>query len=633
MSRKKRKGALPADTQAPARDPGGAIAAAALVLCLACAGLAVDSGADAAFEAPKRLTTLMAVGIAALAAFGFSRWGNPLSAANGGGFRLRSAAPLIAAVLFCAVALVSALASPRRPAALDATRVLFLTALLVPLGASRVLEKHRALVLSAFLAVAAVDTGVSVLQARHLYRPFALITAGSREATGAFVGNPGSLALALALAAVACLAILLWSGRTGPRLAAGLGVAVFAAGLLANRNLTSWTAFVAGALLLLICRYGRRAAPGIALLLVVVGGGALVYRPLRQRVLETVSALRDRDWDRLVTYRLGAWGAAAEMARERPGIGFGPGTFGAEFVPHRLSAEIALRRRLVNPLVAASYSEAHCDYLQAFAETGVVGGLAVLGAVVLLFRGLWKPARRQGAQAENSEAVFLLAFLGAGAVAALTWFPLQRPVSAVPLLLAAGRAWRVSKSDEGSWLPVESGHRLLRILRGLLLAGVLAWALAPELPRYRGERTLRPAADALRYLVSHSAEVSDPRGALDRIQEIALSAAPGLPGDSRPLVLAGSCRLVGADAAGALEFYRKALGLGERAEVDLNLGRAYESSGQTKKAAAAFLRAVWISPALFPALLPDLQPALRERSTELEKELREGRLSAPPPLP
>ncbi len=144
---------------------------------------------------------------------------------------------------------------------------------------------------------------------------------------------------------------------------------------------------------------------------------------------------------------------------------------------------------------------------------------------------------------------------------------------------------------------------------------------------------LRPAADALRYLVSRPAEVSDPRGALGRIEQIALSAAPGLPGDSRPLVLAGSCRLVGADAAGALEFYRKALAMGERAEIDLNVGRAYEASGETEKAAAAFLRALWISPALSPALLPDAKAPALENYNRLEAELRAGRLKEPPQLP
>ncbi len=188
---------------------------------------------------------------------------------------------------------------------------------------------------------------------------------------------------------------------------------------------------------------------GVALLLLLLGASALAYRPLRQRAAETLSALRDRDWDRVFTYRLGAWSAAVEMARERPWTGFGPGTFGAEFVPHRLRAEISLRAKLVNPLVTASYGEAHCDYLQPFAEAGVVAGVAVLATVVLLFWGLARTAGRRDPPAARAEAVFLLVFLGAGAVAALTWFPLQRPVSAVPLLLAAGRAWRIS---------IPSGH-------------------------------------------------------------------------------------------------------------------------------------------------------------------------------
>ncbi len=443
MSRKKKR-AQSRDATAPAAaDVGGAIAAAALALAIVCAGLAVDSGADAAFEAPKRLVTLAAAGIAALAAFGLSRWTNPFSVASAGRSRLHSAALLL--LLFCVAAVVvSALASPRRALALDSARALLLTALLLPLGASRVLERHGRPLLAVFLLVAAVNAAVSVLQAKNIYRPFALVTTGSREATGAFVGNPGSLALALALAAVSCLGMFLRSRRALPRAAAALGAAVFVVGLLVNRNLTSWTALVAGTLILLVCRYGRRAAPGIAALLLLVGAALLAYRPLRQRAVETGSALRKGDWNRLFTYRLGAWGAAAEMARERPWTGFGPGTFGAEFVPHRLRAEIALREKLVNPLVTASYGEAHCDYLQPFAEEGVPAGMAALAAVVLLFRALTGAVRRREPPAARAEAVFLLALLGAGAVAALTWFPLQRPVSAVPLLLAAGRAWKIS---------------------------------------------------------------------------------------------------------------------------------------------------------------------------------------------
>jgi O-antigen ligase len=51
------------------------------------------------------------------------------------------------------------------------------------------------------------------------------------------------------------------------------------------------------------------------------------------------------------------------MIRERPLLGYGPGTFAAEFVPHRLRAEIFWSRRLVNPQLNSFYAQAHCEYL------------------------------------------------------------------------------------------------------------------------------------------------------------------------------------------------------------------------------------------------------------------------------
>jgi O-antigen ligase len=343
-----------------------------------------------------------------------------------------------------ALALVAAAASARRALAFDTARAGLLSALLLPLGASRVLEKSKALILAAFLAIAAGNAAVSALQARNIYQPFPLVTQGSRDATGAFVGNPGSLALALALAAIAAIGLALLSarwpsgrGRRPPR---------FRGGLLVNRNVTSWSALVVGTGILLLARFGRKAALPIALLVFLAGAAILVYRPMRRRAVEAVSAIQDRDWDRLVTYRLGAWAAAVEMTRERPWTGFGPGTYGAELVPHRLRAEIETRRRMANPLLTSAYGEAHCDYLQFFAEAGLPAGLALLGAVFLLLRGLLRASRRLPPGPGRSEAVLLLAFLGAGAVAALTWFPMQRPLTAVALLLAVGRAWRVASA-------------------------------------------------------------------------------------------------------------------------------------------------------------------------------------------
>lgn len=455
MSKKRRKaesrgGPARASATSPAarpRDVAGGVAAAALLLAIACAGLVVDSGADNSFDAPKRLTTLICTATAALAAFGFSRWRNPFAGTTLGRvpFASAAAACLLAAA---ALALVAALVSPRRATALDATRALGLYGLLLALGASRVVEKRKRSLLAVFLAVVAVNAVVSFLQARNIYQPLRLVTRGSREATGAFVGNPGYLALALAFSAVACLGVALLGRPAATRAAAAVGIAVFGSSLIVNQNLTSLSAVVAGAAILLLARFGRRAALSIAVLLLVVAGAVVAYPPMRGRAREALSAVRDREWDRLVSYRLGAWAAALEMARERPWVGFGPGTYGAEFVPHRLKAEIETRRRMGNPLATSSYGEAHNDYLQPFAEAGIPAGLLLLAAAALLFRGLLVAARRPAATPRRAELLFLLAFLGAGAIAALTWFPFQRPISSIPLFLATGRAWRLSVSGE-----------------------------------------------------------------------------------------------------------------------------------------------------------------------------------------
>jgi tetratricopeptide (TPR) repeat protein len=173
----------------------------------------------------------------------------------------------------------------------------------------------------------------------------------------------------------------------------------------------------------------------------------------------------------------------------------------------------------------------------------------------------------------------------------------------------------------------------VRYARGAAAILLLAWALAPELSRYRAERLLFVGTQTLRYLLAHASEVKDPPAVLERVAAIALEASGGLPGDPRPWILAGGARLVKAELDLAIANYREALARGERAETDLNLGRAYEAQGDRRKSRAAFLRAVWISPALFSAVLPDVAATLWEDLARFEADLKAGRLKAPPPLP
>jgi O-antigen ligase len=418
------------------------VAAAALAAAFAGAALLVDPAADASFDAPKRAAALLFVAVAAAAAFLWPsrRFGTSLRSLWRGAPRSsRIVLALAAAAL--AGAVVSALASPRRAVSIDALRGLLVFSLLLPLGASRVAARYGRPLLLLFFGLCAVNLTVSLLQGWGIYRPLPIEVTGARGATGAFAGNVGYLALALALAGVAAMALALASRRPATRALATVGLALCVADLVVNQNLTSLTALASGAIALLLARRERSALLPIVAVAALAAASFALYRPARTRVVDAVAAARRGDWDALLTYRLGPWSAAAEMARERPVTGYGPGTFSAEFVRHRLKAEIRSRRRYVNPLVTSSYSEAHSEPLQAAAEGGLAG-VAAIGAFVALLAALARAVRRGGPA--SAEAALLLSMLVAGGVGALTWFPLQRPISAIPLLLAAGRGWRVS---------------------------------------------------------------------------------------------------------------------------------------------------------------------------------------------
>jgi tetratricopeptide (TPR) repeat protein len=171
------------------------------------------------------------------------------------------------------------------------------------------------------------------------------------------------------------------------------------------------------------------------------------------------------------------------------------------------------------------------------------------------------------------------------------------------------------------------------ILARFVLALVILAAMVPELPRYAAERRLYHASTVLRAVFAQARAMADPGAAVAWAASVAGDAAGDLPGDWRPLNLAGSALLLGRQPDRALEKYREALALGERPEIDVNVGRAYASLGRNDLATAAFLRAGWVSPGVLASLPPSIGDALRSELSRLERELTSGRLAAPPPLP
>jgi tetratricopeptide (TPR) repeat protein len=98
-------------------------------------------------------------------------------------------------------------------------------------------------------------------------------------------------------------------------------------------------------------------------------------------------------------------------------------------------------------------------------------------------------------------------------------------------------------------------------------------------------------------------------------------------------MIGASSFLVTGQPQRALDFYRAALGTGERSEIDLNLGRAYAGLNRRDAADAALLRAGWISPEILASLPQPSRDALLVKIADLDADLRAGRLAAPPPLP
>jgi len=435
----------PAASAAPAPRPLFSrvlewIAAALLFLVVLGTSLAVDPKAYASFDAPKRLIGACGAALAAFVVFGLARRSGP-GPLRWRAIPLAARLTLVAASAALALATLSAFLSPDRAVALDSLRVILLFGLLLPLGASAVVARRRNLLAGALIAAAAGNAILSLLQTRGI-SPFRLQTYGARNETGALAGNVGYLALSLAFAAVLALGTLLAARSTAIRVAAAAALLLSLAGIFVNRNLTAIAALAIGGVVLVVTWFGRRSRWPVVAVVAAIAAGAVLVPPLRQRVGQAAGMVRRGEWDRLTTYRTGAWAAALQMVRDRPLVGFGPGTYAAEFTPHRLVAEVRNRRRYVNPLLTSSYSEAHCDYLQAFAETGVPGGVAVLAAAAALFAAVGR--RTAKGDAHRIEAAILLGLLAAGAAAALTWFPMQRPISGVPLLLAAGRSWRLA---------------------------------------------------------------------------------------------------------------------------------------------------------------------------------------------
>jgi hypothetical protein len=172
----------------------------------------------------------------------------------------------------------------------------------------------------------------------------------------------------------------------------------------------------------------------------------------------------------------------------------------------------------------------------------------------------------------------------------------------------------------------------VKLMRSLLVVGA-ALLLVPELLRYRAERRLYRAEGVVKGLLGGQATPTERQRLALWASNEARTASGCLPADSRPLIVAGSARLLAGQGQQALDLYLAALRHGERAEIDLNLARAWAMLGDQRRAEQALLRTYWVNPEVFATIPQSARVPLEAHIQELERRFAEKGMSTPPPLP
>jgi len=269
-------------------------------------------------------------------------------------------------------------------------------------------------------------------------------------------------ALVLATSAVG-FAVLLVADSTGALLGVGASLVLVLAGMVLFRApyhaLRPHRAWIAGWLAVLALVYVALAAPGFlkapeveqgisqlsqaqlvraassAFETTQVRAAALVFNPVQPLVSALNSLLKKyldetRTWD---------WSVAYEMFKEHPLLGVGLGNYKVLFLDYKAKFFETERGKQYNFYIPRA-AQAHSDYVQAAAELGAVGVLAIVWMLLVLAWQAWRQLKRQTVPLKRLAALVLYAGALAFLVDAAVNFPAHLAASAFNVVLLLGLA-------------------------------------------------------------------------------------------------------------------------------------------------------------------------------------------------
>ncbi|MGI5816642.1 MAG: O-antigen ligase family protein [Armatimonadota bacterium] len=371
--------------------------------------------------------------------------------------------------------------------------------------------------------------------------------------------NPNVLAgyLLVAIPAVAVVLAMAWRDTQDeperPRLAligAGFALLITGAALLLTGSRAGLLGAMFGAVVFAIAAPTRIRARWLvvgALALVLL---VLIAPPLRNRVVQATTQSHS------AMFRWHTWVGTAEMVRERPLLGYGPGTFEHAYPRH---ARVGFTRM------------AHQTPLQVAAEAGVPALLLLLAGVTMIGGRLIAGLRGDGA-VQCAAGLAALAAVGLHNLADYTWYI---PAVGLTLSAAVGLALAASRDRAAPAAP-----RLpCWIGAALALVAVVAcgWGLRAQLLHAQGSAMLASGRPQMAAAPLRRAAELDPLDAQIRHRLAQAVAASPFDGPVRALDLRLQvARLNPLDAGNYVAMAQLYAGLGEEQSALAAAGRAVE---------------------------------------------------------
>jgi O-antigen ligase len=177
---------------------------------------------------------------------------------------------------------------------------------------------------------------------------------------------------------------------------------------------------------------------------------------------------RTRSWD---------WWVGWEMFKDHPIVGAGLGNYKLDFLPYKaqfLASPQGESYQFYIPRAA----QAHNEYVQVAAETGIVGVIALLALLAAIPISFWKRLRANPDEGSRLDLVLIGCGVVSFLVVALVGFPAHLPTSALALVTLLGLAFSEAYGSKAEVAVHLRGRGARGLAAGVILVGIVVSVVA-----------------------------------------------------------------------------------------------------------------------------------------------------------